>query len=89
MVEQPVSVSNRLITKVAEVSDTDPTDLPCLYDRVDPDALNDLIHEMTEGAVYLEYAGYQVVIDSSATIDVARQPTASDLSGGAAGERIE
>lgn len=54
---------NAVIEAVAEVTDSDPLDLPPLYEAVDPDALNSLFNgSETSNQVRFQYAGFEVVV---------------------------
>ncbi len=54
---------NAVINAVAEATDSDPLDLPPLYDAVDPDALNTLFNESEASIqVLFHYAGFKVVV---------------------------
>lgn len=64
------TVSERVIQAVATTSSADPLELPPLYDAVDPDALDSLVTEMTDGEVVFAYAGYEVTVRSDGTIMV-------------------
>lgn len=61
-----------IVTAVADATDTDPQDLPPLYDVVDPDALNSLFARpaTTVRRVRLEYAGHEVVVRGSGEVHV-------------------
>ncbi|ELY49217.1 HalOD1 output domain-containing protein [Natronolimnohabitans innermongolicus] len=60
---------NAVIEAVAETTDSDPLDLPPLYDAVDPDALNTLITGAeTNTRVQFQYAGFDVVVQDEEVI---------------------
>jgi len=73
-------VSRRVIDSVAALSDTDPLELPPLCDEVDPDALDALCRQMSEGQVSFRYAGYSVTVDGDGFVDVEGCPAADDAS---------
>lgn len=62
------SVSEGIVTTVAEAADVEPRDLPPLYDAIDPDALDEVVRPtVTPGGgssitVAFTYAGYSVTI---------------------------
>ena len=62
-----------VVSAVAEVTDSDPVDLPPLYDAVDPEALNDLFTaraDPTVDQVTFRYAGYSIVVRGSGEVQV-------------------
>lgn len=64
------SISEQLVQTVAAHTRTDPLELPCLYETVDPDALNTVINKMANGMVSFPYAGITVVVLSDGTIRI-------------------
>jgi hypothetical protein len=74
-------VSNRtpsetVISKVAELEDTDPPDLTPLYNSIDPEAL-DMIFESvqngpdrTNGSIQFSHEGYDIVVEADGTVSV-------------------
>ncbi|RQG98677.1 HalOD1 output domain-containing protein [Natrarchaeobius oligotrophus] len=70
--ETPV---HAVIEAVAETTDSDPLDLPPLYEAVDPDALNTLF-DGPETGVWLRfrYAGFGVAVDDEGvTVEPLRE----------------
>lgn len=69
-------VSTAVIEAVAERAETDPNELPPLYNTVDPDALDRLFESKgglaprEDGTVGFDYAGYRVRIEVGRAIDV-------------------
>lgn len=69
-------VSTKVITAVADHTDTDPTELPPLFHVIDPDALDQLFQskltsaESITGQVTFTMAGCEVVVDSSGQVTV-------------------
>lgn len=67
--------SQRVLQAVATVENADPTDLPPLYEAIDPDALNALF-QTDNGAqtavdhVRFHYAGHTVVVQGDGRINV-------------------
>ena len=74
MGESPPSIA--VIRKVATLEGVDPTELPPLYDSIDPEALDSLLEKRadhsTDEAVSIEftYGEYSIVVDSTGAIDV-------------------
>ena len=70
------SISTTVVTAVAAVKDVDPTDLPPLYDAIDPDALNQLFRSHHQhdaaamGQVEFTFADCTVVIDGENQVTV-------------------
>ncbi|MFC6865476.1 HalOD1 output domain-containing protein [Halomicroarcula sp. GCM10025817] len=64
--------SDRVVQTVAVLTDTDPVDLPALYDAVDPEALNQLVSP--EAATHLNicftYAGTEVYFGEDGDLEV-------------------
>ena len=63
-----------VVYTVADVSDTDPVDLPPLYDVIDTDALNDLVAGSYDSAlrtISFQYCGYTVTVTGDGDISVA------------------
>lgn len=55
-------LSEAIVTAVAEREDAAPTEVPPLYDTIDPDALDRLFDGRRPGEVTFEYAGYEVTV---------------------------
>lgn len=68
--------ATRVVTAVAAAADTDPVDLPPLYDTLDPEALNTLINSSESGSVLLtfSYTGYRVTVHGNGEVDVEGEP---------------
>ncbi|MFT4882853.1 MAG: hypothetical protein ACI8U4_000349 [Natronomonas sp.] len=62
------TVSERLIQRVANTTNSNPSELPVLYDHIDPDALDTLIEKMSDGEISFTYAGCEVTVESEGTI---------------------
>lgn len=58
------SVSEAVVKAVAEADDVDPTELPPLYEQVDPDALEKLFQNPSNGVVTVDYHTYTVTVRS-------------------------
>jgi len=64
--ETPVTA---VIEAVAEATDSDPLDLPPLYESVDSDALNTLFKgSETSVQVVFQYAGFEVVVQDGEVV---------------------
>lgn len=62
-----------VVSAVAEVENTDPVELPPLYDAIDPEALNDLFTSRPDSALEqlsFQYAGYSVVVRGNGEVEV-------------------
>lgn len=69
--------SERVVEAVSDETDTDPLELPRLYDSIDPDALNDTIEVMDAGRVEFAYAGHFVTVRCDGTVDLMDEPPAT------------
>lgn len=63
----PDRVYERIVTEVAAIDGADPTDLPPLFNAVDPDALLSVFSATESGVprsgrVEFPYAGYEITI---------------------------
>ncbi|NKE37961.1 hypothetical protein GWG54_19605 [Natronococcus sp. JC468] len=54
--------SEAIVLGVAGLKELDPTTMPPLYERIDPEALDSLFHDRSPGTVTFEYAGYEVTV---------------------------
>jgi hypothetical protein len=70
MTPDSVNVGEGVVHAVASATDTDPLELPALYETIDPDALNAIIGSMADGKVVFEYADCTVTVDSLGDIYV-------------------
>lgn len=62
-----------VVSAVADIEDSDPVDLPPLYDAINPEALNDLFTSRSESAVdqiTFKYAGYSIVVRGNGEVEV-------------------
>lgn len=62
------SPSERLVHTVAEQTNTDPLELPPLYDTIDPDALDALLTTLEGGNIEFQYAGHAVRLESDGDV---------------------
>lgn len=67
------AVSTRIVRGVMETTGRDQTELPVLYDCIDPDALDALVDRMADGEVSFGYAGCDVTVRSDETVSVERR----------------
>lgn len=74
MVETMPTASERVIRRVSTAADSDPVELPPLYDAIDPDALDALVERMSDGTVSFVYAGYEVIVENDGTVDLGERP---------------
>lgn len=72
-------VSGRVVQTVADRADSDPLELPPLYESVDPDALDAFVRGTADGRVEFRYAGYAVTVDSRGEVEV-EEPLAAERS---------
>lgn len=67
-----------VVSAVAEVEQTDPIELPPLYDAIDPEALNTLFTARSDPGldqITFQYAGYTIVIQASGEVQVRSATT--------------
>jgi hypothetical protein len=75
------AVSHAVVEAVASARDTDPLELPPLYDAVDPDALNRLFdyeHAATSSAtacIQFRMAECDVVVHRDGTVEATADPS--------------
>jgi hypothetical protein len=72
------TASEAVVAAVADRAGVDRTDLPPLFEAVDPDALDALFADRRPGRVAFEYAGYEVTVcgrDQLAVICEERDPS--------------
>lgn len=62
------TVSERVIQRVASTTNSDPLQLPVLYEYIEPEALELLIETMSHGEISFRYAGCEVTVESDGTI---------------------
>lgn len=66
--KQPIS--EQIIQTVATTTNSDALELPPLYDAIDPDALDALVAQMSDGTVSFTYAGYNIVVGSDESVSL-------------------
>lgn len=74
MGEGRLTIVDRIIQRVSTETNTDPLDLPPLYETIEPDALEACIRGMADGEVSFTYAGTAVAVDSDGSIRVTTTP---------------
>jgi hypothetical protein len=73
------TISDRVIDRLAERTNTDPIELEPLFGRVDPDALDSLFSDgagsivRTEGQLSFPMAGCEVTVTADGGVDVVPQ----------------
>lgn len=74
---RPTSPSERVVEAVAIAEGVDETDLPPLYDAIDPDALDSLFHPRPTGddvdamgAIYFTYNGHEVRVSAAGEVQL-------------------
>ncbi|WP_222913838.1 HalOD1 output domain-containing protein [Natrinema sp. SYSU A 869] len=50
----------KIVKRVSEMEETDPLDLPPLYNSIDPEALN----QLADSNIRFEYTGYNIEIEN-------------------------
>ena len=71
------TIPGRVVRRVATATDSDPLELPPLYEAIDPDTLDSLVEGMADGELSFAYAGHQVSVDSVGTVSVDVRPVGS------------
>lgn len=75
---QQSSISNAVVSAVADLTDTDPTSLEPLFATIDPDALEALFEPTAGGLerspkrVVFTYSGCDVVVSGDGTVQASR-----------------
>lgn len=73
-------VSTAVVEAIAAEADRDPTELPPLFDTIDPDALDAIFSTQPDGTprrdgeVVFPYAGYRVCVSADRTVEVRSDP---------------
>lgn len=65
------TVSERVIRSVAIRDDSDPLELPPLFNAIDPDVLEAGVKAISDGNIQFEFAGYAVTVYSDETVNVS------------------
>lgn len=77
MTRDRVSVTDRVVSAVARELNTDPLELPPLYNVVDGDSLESWVETSEDGELTFSYAGVRVTVYSSGTVEVQESPSPS------------
>lgn len=64
--------SESVIELVADAQDTNPLELPPLYEAVDPDAMDGLFRESEVIQIQFEYAGCTVIVATEGDMTVCK-----------------
>lgn len=68
------SISQRVVFAVADRTGVSAHELPPLYDRIDPDALNALVRsDDADLELSFSFAGYRVTVDTDGAIHVREE----------------
>lgn len=61
-----------IVQKIADRTETDPLDLPPLFDTIDPDVLQDLVKSSEEATttIRFDYCSYDVQVSGNGNINV-------------------
>ena len=68
------TATEAVIQTVAETTDTDPLELPPLYETIDPDALDALIADMQAGTISFTYTDCEITVHSDGTVTIDEPP---------------
>lgn len=68
------SLTERVVRAVAAHTDSDPLELPPLYEAIDPDALNAGVHASSESELSFHYAGRVVTAKDDSTVEISESP---------------
>lgn len=72
-----MNVPEVVVQKVASQEDVPPTDLPSLYQTIDPDALNAIVQSMSDdGVVTFQYTGCSVSVNGDGIVSVTQNRSA-------------
>lgn len=67
-------ISQRVVLAVANRADVQVTELPPLYDFLDPDALNAVVRSnAADLELSFSFAGYRVTVESDSTVQVRQE----------------
>jgi hypothetical protein len=61
----------QVVLKIAEQKGVEPTELPPLYDTIDPEALDALLTADAVGHLTFEYLGYEVTVTAPDHITIS------------------
>ncbi|QRV17476.1 hypothetical protein JMJ58_21225 (plasmid) [Haloterrigena salifodinae] len=77
------AVATTVVQRVATVTDREVTQLPSLYDAIDPDALEAVIRSIgTEASmgVRFSYAGHRIIVDGTGTVNIESESAGAEES---------
>jgi hypothetical protein len=74
MTDRTEVISVQVVHQVANTTAEDVSDMPPLYSAIDPDALDQLVANMTDGEISFTYAGRTVTVSSDGTIAIEERP---------------
>lgn len=69
------TATKQVVRTVAETTETDPLELPPLYETIDPDALDALVEDMEAGTISFPYVGHEITVNSDGTVTIEEPPT--------------
>jgi hypothetical protein len=69
----------RLVQEVAAYTDTDPLELPPLYDTIDPEGIDACVAQMDGVSVSFEFAGVPVTVESDGEILLGEKSAAATI----------
>jgi len=68
------SASERVVGTVADAEDAEPTELPALYEAIDPDALDSLVESSDDDlCIGFECCGYEITVKGEETVEIAKR----------------
>lgn len=69
-----MALVERIVAEVADREDVPPVDLPPLYERLDPEALRELVDSVDDATLEVAFAydGYTVVVRGDGSVRVER-----------------
>lgn len=65
--------SEAIVLEIAERTHMNPIDLPPLYERIDPEALDRLVQGQSSFRVTFEYTGYDVTVSEDGCITICER----------------
>jgi hypothetical protein len=76
-----MTASEAVLETVADRAGVDATELPSLYDAIDPDALDALFRDGRPGRVSFVYAGHEVTVCGRDQVTVICEPEPTNVDG--------
>lgn len=68
------TLNEEVVNSVAVLENSDPVELPPLFDAVDPDALEAIFAKGRSGSVKFSYAGYTVTVEFNEDPTITVEP---------------